>query len=46
MAAGCTVVVKPGEDTPYSAIALGVLAKEVQLTLKCYFSIEFNKESL
>lgn len=28
IAAGCTVVVKPAEDTPYSAIALGVLAKE------------------
>ena len=33
MAAGCTVVVKPAEDTPYSAIALGVLAKEVTYNL-------------
>lgn len=31
IAAGCTVVVKPAEDTPYSAIALGVLAKEVSV---------------
>jgi len=28
MAAGCTVVLKPSELTPFSAIALGVLAKE------------------
>jgi len=28
LAAGCTVVVKPSEDTPYSAVALAVLAKE------------------
>jgi len=28
LAAGCTTVVKPAEDTPFSAIALGILAKE------------------
>lgn len=28
MAAGCTVVIKPAEDTPLSAIALAVLAEE------------------
>ncbi|MBJ2152852.1 NAD-dependent succinate-semialdehyde dehydrogenase [Paracoccus sp. IB05] len=27
LAAGCTVVIKPSEFTPYSALALGVLAK-------------------
>jgi len=29
LAAGCTVVVKPSEQTPFSATALGVIAKEV-----------------
>lgn len=28
LAAGCTVVAKPAEDTPYSALALAVLASE------------------
>ena len=28
LAAGCTCVVKPAEDTPLSALALGVLAEE------------------
>lgn len=28
LAAGCTVVVKPGEDTPLSALALAVLAEQ------------------
>lgn len=28
LAAGCTLVVKPGEDTPFSALALCVLAEE------------------
>lgn len=28
LAAGCTVVLKPGEDTPFSALALAVLAEE------------------
>ena len=28
LAAGCTVVVKPAEDTPFSALALAVLAQE------------------
>lgn len=28
LAAGCTVVIKPAEDTPYSALALAVLAEE------------------
>ena len=28
LAAGCTVVIKPAEDTPLSALALGVLAEE------------------
>lgn len=28
LAAGCTIVIKPSELTPFSAIALGVLAKE------------------
>lgn len=28
LAAGCTVVLKPAEDTPFSALALGVLAAE------------------
>lgn len=27
LAAGCTVVVKPSDLTPYSALALGVLAE-------------------
>lgn len=31
LAAGCTVVLKPGEDTPYSAFALAVLAEEAGL---------------
>ena len=29
LAAGCTVVIKPSEFTPYSALALGVLAERV-----------------
>ncbi len=28
LAAGCTCVVKPAEDTPLSALALGALAEE------------------
>jgi succinate-semialdehyde dehydrogenase/glutarate-semialdehyde dehydrogenase len=28
LAAGCTVVIKPAEDTPFSALALAVLAEE------------------
>ena len=28
LAVGCTVVIKPASQTPYSALALGVLAKE------------------
>ena len=28
LAVGCTCVVKPAEDTPLSALALGVLAEE------------------
>ena len=28
LAVGCTVVIKPASKTPYSALALGVLAKE------------------
>jgi len=31
LAAGCTVVLKPAEATPYSALAWGVLAEEVGL---------------
>ena len=31
LAAGCSVVVKPAEDTPYSALALAVLAEEAGL---------------
>lgn len=31
LAAGCTVVLKPAEDTPYSALALAVLAEEAGL---------------
>ena len=31
LAAGCTVVLKPAEQTPYSAIALAVLAQEAGL---------------
>ena len=31
LAAGCTVVVKPAEDTPFSALALAVLAEEAGL---------------
>lgn len=29
LAAGCTVVIKPGAETPYSALALAELAKRV-----------------
>lgn len=28
LAAGCTIIIKPASQTPYSALALGVLAKE------------------
>ncbi len=28
LAAGCTIIIKPSEETPYSALALAVLAKE------------------
>ena len=31
LAAGCTVVIKPSEDTPYSALAL------CQVILICFF---------
>ena len=31
LAAGCTVVIKPAEDTPLSALALGVLAEQAGL---------------
>jgi len=33
VAAGCTVILKPAEQTPLSAIYLGSLVKEVRLDL-------------
>ena len=31
MAAGCTAVIKPASQTPYSALAIGVLAQEAEI---------------
>jgi len=44
LAAGCTVVVKPGEDTPYSAIALGVLAKEAGIPAGVFNVVTASRE--
>lgn len=41
LAAGCTVVVKPAEDTPLSALALG----EVSFYAKLYLPEAVNGES-
>jgi len=44
LAAGCTVVVKPGEDTPYSAIALGVLSKEAGIPAGVFNVVTASRE--
>ena len=38
LAAGCTCVVKPAEDTPLSALALAVLAEEAGIPKGIYLS--------
>lgn len=40
LAAGCTVVVKPAEDTPLSALAL---AQVCSLTFMPFFCLDFVK---
>ena len=39
LAAGCTVVVKPAEQTPLSTLALAPLIKEVSHILAVYMSL-------
>ena len=48
LAAGCTIVLKPSEDTPYSALALAqVLRKLSLLFLKIinFFENKVNRKS-
>ena len=35
LAAGCTMIVKPAEQTPLTALALGVLAEEAGIPMVC-----------
>jgi succinate-semialdehyde dehydrogenase / glutarate-semialdehyde dehydrogenase len=37
LAAGCTAVLKPAEDTPFTALALAVLAEQVSCSSLTYF---------
>ena len=39
MAAGCTCVVRPAEDTPFSALAMAELAKEAGVPDGKYFQL-------
>lgn len=46
LAAGCTVVVKPAEDTPLSALALGVLALEAGFPPGVFNIVTTNRPAL
>ncbi|XP_078009695.1 succinate-semialdehyde dehydrogenase, mitochondrial isoform X2 [Phascolarctos cinereus] len=44
LAAGCTVVVKPAEDTPFSALALGELANQAGIPAGVYNVVPCSRE--
>jgi succinate-semialdehyde dehydrogenase/glutarate-semialdehyde dehydrogenase len=46
IAAGCTVVIKPAEDTPFSALALAVLAEEAGIPAGVINVITGDAESI
>lgn len=42
LAAGCTVVVKPAEDTPLSALALAEVSAVATVTIGCQLMCSLN----
>ena len=46
LAVGCTIVVKPAEDTPFSALALAVLAEEAGMPAGVLNIITGNAEKI
>ncbi|XP_072026376.1 succinate-semialdehyde dehydrogenase, mitochondrial-like [Amphiura filiformis] len=45
LAAGCTAVIKPAEDTPYSALALAMIAEEAGLPAGCMNIVTSSREN-